>query len=524
MVTAADVTAGQVVNTGTADSDETPPAVVELTTPVFDPQLSVAKALTGQSSNPIVEGTTLTYTITATNTGDVALTNVVVTDALITPTGGTTPCASVAVGGTCTLIGTYVVTAADVTAGQVVNTGTADSDETPPAVVELTTPVFEPQLSVAKALTGQSSNPIVEGTTLTYTITATNTGDVALTNVVVTDALITPTGGTTPCASVAVGGTCTLIGTYVVTAADVTAGQVVNTGTADSDETPPAVDELTTPVFEPQLSVAKALTGQSSDPIVEGTTLTYTITATNTGDVALTNVVVTDALITPTGGTTPCASVAVGGTCTLIGTYVVTAADVTAGQVVNTGTADSDETPPAVDELTTPVFEPQLSVAKALTNETGGSIAGVAEPGETLTYTITLTNSGGADATGVDITDDIDANTTFVSASAGGSFAAGVVTWIGLTVPANDSLALVVEVTVNDPIPADVTQIVNLVFETGTPPPECPDPRCVETPTPLQVTFDAIPVPSLTAMSTTLLAMFLLLVGLGILRYRQMKP
>ena len=170
------------------------------------------------------------------------------------------------------------------------------------------------------------------------------------------------------------------------------------------------------------------------------------------------------------------------------------------------------------------MFEPQLSVAKALTNETGGSIAGVAEPGETLTYTITLTNSGGADATGVDITDDIDANTTFVSASAGGSFAAGVVTWIGLTVPANDSLALVVEVTVNDPIPADVTQIVNLVFETGTPPPECPDPRCVETPTPLQVTFDAIPVPSLTAMSTTLLAMFLLLVGLGILRYRQMKP
>ena len=374
VVTAADVTAGQVVNTGTADSDETPPAVVELTTPVFEPQLSVAKALTGQSSDPIVEGTTLTYTITATNTGDVALTNVVVTDALITPTGGTTPCASVAVGGTCTLIGTYVVTAADVTAGQVVNTGTADSDETPPAVVELTTPVFDPQLSVAKALTGQSSDPIVEGTTLTYTITATNTGDVALTNVVVTDALITPTGGTTPCASVAVGGTCTLIGTYVVTAADVTAGQVVNTGTADSDETPPAVVELTTPVFDPQLSVAKALTGQSSDPIVEGTTLTYTITATNTGDVALTNVVVTDALITPTGGTTPCASVAVGGTCTLIGTYVVTAADVTAGQVVNTGTADSDETPPAVVELTTPVFEPQLSVAKALTGQSSDPI------------------------------------------------------------------------------------------------------------------------------------------------------
>ena len=60
--------------------------------------------------------------------------------------------------------------------------------------------------------------------------------------------------------------------------------------------------------------------------------LTYTVTVTNTGNIPLTNVVVTDSLITPTGGTTPCASVPVGGTCTLIGTYTVTAADVTTGR------------------------------------------------------------------------------------------------------------------------------------------------------------------------------------------------
>ena len=58
-----------------------------------------------------------------------------------------------------------------------------------------------------------------------------------------------------------------------------------------------------------------------------GDTLTYTITATNGGTAALTNVVVTDDLITPTGGTTPC-DLAPTETCTLEGTYLVTTADV----------------------------------------------------------------------------------------------------------------------------------------------------------------------------------------------------
>ncbi len=69
-----------------------------------------------------------------------------------------------------------------------------------------------------------------------------------------------------------------------------------------------------------------------SGDVSVGDTLTYTITATNNGTANLTNVVVSDPLITPTGGTTPCAHRAAGGTCTLVGTYVVTAADVAAGR------------------------------------------------------------------------------------------------------------------------------------------------------------------------------------------------
>jgi hypothetical protein len=69
----------------------------------------------------------------------VTLTNVVVTDSL---TGGTITCPSVAPGEDCVLVTTYLVTPDDVVAGVITNVATATSNETPPATVELTTPVI----------------------------------------------------------------------------------------------------------------------------------------------------------------------------------------------------------------------------------------------------------------------------------------------------------------------------------------------------------------------------------------------
>ncbi len=364
VVTAADVTAGQIDNTGTADSDQTGPVTDDETVVVPAPALSVDKPAPTNAdedgSGDVSAGDTLTYTVTATNSGGANLTNVVVSDGLITATGGTTPCALVAPGGTCTLVGTYVVTAADVAAGQVDNTGTADSDQTGPVTDDETVLVPTPTLTVDKPAPTNAdedgSGDVSAGDTLTYTMTATNSGTANLTNVVVSDSLITATGGTTPCALVAPGATCTLTGTYVVTAADVAAGQIDNTGTADSDQTGAVTDDETVPVPTPTLSVDKPAPANAdedgSGDVSAGDTLTYTITATNSGTANLTNVVVSDSLITATGGTTPCALVAPGATCTLVGTYVVTAADVTAGQIDNIGTADSDQTGAVTDDET----------------------------------------------------------------------------------------------------------------------------------------------------------------------------
>jgi uncharacterized repeat protein (TIGR01451 family) len=138
--------------------------------------------------------------------------------------------------------------------------------------------------------------------------------------------------------------------------------------------------------------------------------------------------------------------------------------------------------------------ESSVTIAKTLTGESGAQ-TGVAEPGESLTYTITLTNTGGVDATGYNLSDAVPANTTFVSASNGGALTGSVINWTGLTVPHQvgatpGTLVVTVTVQVAASIPAGVTSIANVAYQTGTTPPACPPagPQCVVTPTVAQVT------------------------------------
>ena len=60
-------------------------------------------------------------------------------------------------------------------------------------------------------------------------------------------------------------------------------------------------------------------------------------------------------------------------------------------------------------------------------------------PDRDLEYTITLRNIGNGPATGVKITDPVPDDTTFVSASDGGTLSRGTVTWDELAVPAGSS-------------------------------------------------------------------------------------
>lgn len=150
------------------------------------------------------------------------------------------------------------------------------------------------------------------------------------------------------------------------------------TSTAVSERVPVA-PEL------PRLAIAKALTGhQDKDgngKVTAGDVLTFGVTASNTGSVPLTGVVVADNRIAPDSAT--CPVVQPGGTCVLTGTYTVTIADVQAGSVVNTATADSNETGPATATVTTPVV---AVIDKNTLTKT--ALVSTAQRGEKVPYVI----------------------------------------------------------------------------------------------------------------------------------------
>jgi uncharacterized repeat protein (TIGR01451 family) len=407
-VSQADVNAGKIVNVATVVSDEVGPYEASITTPIGQhPEMTINKTLLTNVTG--VAGQTLIYKIVVTNTGNTTLNNVAVSDLKLTPQ--LSFCAAVLPGQTCTLTGAYLVTQADIDAGQIVNTANAISDETPPATTELTTPVPQyPSITTVKTLVTDVSGGIAVGDVLTYSVKVTNTGNTTLHNITVSDPMLTPTSKT--CATLAPAGICIHTGTYVVQQSDIDAGQIVNTGIGDSDETDPVPSQITTTIEQtPAMTIAKTMDTDISAGVMAGDILTYTVTITNAGNITLNNVVVSDNKITPASAT--CASVAPNGTCSLTGTYTLTQADIDAGEIGNTGTGDSDETDPVTTTITTPLPQnPMLTVVKTAAQSVYTAI------GEEINYTITVTNTGNVTIDNIEIT---DANADLGSISCSGT-------------------------------------------------------------------------------------------------------
>lgn len=104
------------------------------------------------------------------------------------------------------------------------------------------------------------------------------------------------------------------------------------------------------------MSFQKVFTGNADEDgtgsVTEGDTLNYTLTAANIGEFELTNVTVSDDL---TGNSVTCNSLAVNDICVLSVVYTVTEEDVAAGEVVNVGSAVSNETDLLRSGVTVPV-------------------------------------------------------------------------------------------------------------------------------------------------------------------------
>lgn|GEM_PF-2765195 len=128
-----------------------------------------------------------------------------------------------------------------------------------------------------------------------------------------------------------------------------------------------------------------------------GDTLTYTITVTNSGGQPLTGVTVVDSIIpTITCQRADASSfahvagddLAVGEVVTCTGDYEVVGTDVTAAEVENTATANSNETPPVDDTEVIPV-PPAVTLVKDV-----AELVSLGGARYEITYTITVGNTG----------------------------------------------------------------------------------------------------------------------------------
>ncbi|MFE7411354.1 DUF7507 domain-containing protein [Streptomyces laurentii] len=411
-VTEADAVAGSITNTAMATGIEpdgnpvnSPPDTVTLEV-VSVSSMTIDK--TSAATGPVNVGDTVTYAYTVTNTGTSTLTGVTVVDDHVTNVNCDRTTLAPRESATCT--GTYVVTAADGTAGSVTNTahatGTNPGGETVTSPDDAVTVPVIGASSMTIEKTPSTAGPVHVGDTITYTYTVTNTGQTALNNIAVTDDKVT--GITCQATTLAAGASTTCTGTYVVTAADGAAGKVTNTAHATGTNpgggtvTSPPDDATVTVIGASSMTVEK--TPSTAGPVHVGDTITYTYTVTNTGQTNLTNIAVTDDKVT--GITCQATTLAAGASTTCTGTYVVTDADAAAGKVTNR--AHATGTDPGGDTVTSPPDEVTVPVtgASKLVVTKKADVRGPVKPGDTITYTYTVTNEGSTTLSDIAIVDD----------------------------------------------------------------------------------------------------------------------
>ena len=292
-----------------------------------------------------------------------------------------------------------------------------------------------------------------------------------------------------------------------------TDGAVGFAGTATDGE----VEDYPVVLVAPAVSATKtaALTGDSDGDMLPdpGDALTYTITITNSGGADATSVTFTD---TPDSNTTLVAGsvttsagtittgngvgdsfvsvdvgtiAASGGSATITFTVLVddplppgvttvsNQGTISGANFANVLTDDPAVAGSADPTVTAITLTPVVSATKtaALFGDVDGD--NVADPGDTVRYTITVANTGSGNASGVLFTDTPDANTALVNGSVTTSMGAVTSgntsgdTAVGVnigTLVAGGTAVIVFDVTIDNPLPPGVTQIVNSGTVTGT--------------------------------------------------------
>ena len=429
-VTQAEIDAGtNIVNTATAESDQTEPESDDAAVPVDQqPQLNIVKQASVDGGTADSAGEVIHYTITVNNTGNQTLTGVDVSDPFIGELVLDDSLASadgkLDVGETWTYTGTHTVTQAEIDAGtNIVNTATADSDQTEPKSDDAAIPVEQkPSLAIDKAIlsvTGGNGNGSLDAVNdvISYAVTVSNTGNQTLNQISVNDPL---TGLNITGVTLAPGASQTYLTSYTLTQKDLDSngdgnGFIENTATADSLQTDAVSDTEEIELFvRAALSIDKDLiniTNGNGNNLADavGDQLNYSVTVTNLGVLTLTNVTVEDK---SSGLNISGLTMAPGESRVFETSYVLTQDDLDKngegnGYIVNTATADSDQTLPLSDTESTALLRTVgLGLEKTVTSIEGGNNNQFADTaGDIINYAIRVYNAGSVTLTGVHVTD-----------------------------------------------------------------------------------------------------------------------
>ncbi|HEY3055793.1 MAG TPA: DUF11 domain-containing protein [Thermoanaerobaculia bacterium] len=452
--------------------------VTAIGTPLFGADLAITKGATPA----VVAGTNIIYTLNVVNNGPDAASSVVVNDplpaqtafvSLTAPAGWTCTTPAVGASGTinCTKASMAIAETAAFTAvvrscpevacGTVLtNTATVTSATIDPVTANGTSSATtlvqaRSDVAISKAASSTSVNP---GGTIIYTLNVTNGGPSNSAATTVTDAL---PAGFTAVSIASTTGTCSGTGTANVTcnlgvigavaqclttfpvAATITitaqadpaalAGIYIDTATVTTGNCVAdpnlANNTATIPTTIPAAPVGAdvAIAKVAPPAVVAGTNVTYTITATNSGPVTATNVVVTDPLppqtrfvshAAPAGWS--CATPAVGATGTITcskasmsvaETAVFTAVarvcpEIACGtNIANTATisaTEADPLPANNASSTTVLIQAQSDLAI-----TKSGSAAFLLPGGSITYTLNVTNGGPSNSAATTVVDTL---------------------------------------------------------------------------------------------------------------------
>ncbi|QWP78940.1 DUF11 domain-containing protein [Lysobacter sp. K5869] len=386
-VTQADLDAGKVTNIASAtDGTTTSPTDTVTINATRSPAMSIDKTSTATTYTSV--GQVLPYSYVVTNTGNVTITAPVsVTDDKTTVSCPALPAGGLAPGQILTCTANYTVTQADLDAGKVTNIATATDGTTtsPPDTVTVNATQTR-AMTIDKTSTATTYAAV--GDVLPYSYVVTNTGNVTITAPIsVTDDKTTVSCPALPAGGLAPGQTLTCTANYTVIQADLDAGKVTNIASATDGTTTSPTDTVTiNATRNPAMTLTKAQTSyadnDASGTITIGDVLTYTLTATNTGNVTLNNVVITDSKTTPSSwNCPPMAPTGASAVCTVTGTYTVTQADATAGSIVNNASVTSTEiTTPVPATSTTQVQRRPIVATNDAGTVTNGAAGGVAVP------------------------------------------------------------------------------------------------------------------------------------------------